>query len=310
MGAIKGVLLLLMFFAASVPQVFGLPVTAPAFMWSPDHYGSLTYDKKELVVYQTITPKDLTGLVLSEGGWSDLVCSQGDVDENIDVAILFIGRKLQSSDISSDNVEDPSLIEVLKLAFTTSNISMAFPYVAIDEQETLEDSLVKGLTENCGHRSGVNRIACLNTCSINGGNIAKLEGLHSLNGFFDSRKSGKTDLIVICHGSSEESDNIRSEGEVLLDIVNLLKQFAAKYTFLYASRPHRIKYPAHLAVRYLEEDAGNSSTNSTCDGVCQLKSSLLEGIFVAIVLLIILISGLCCMAGIDTPTRFETPQES
>lgn len=70
---------------------------------------------------------------------------------------------------------------VAQLAFTTSNVSMAFPYVTIDEQETLEDSLVKGFTENCRHRSGVNRIACLNTCSINGGNIKKLEGLHSLN---------------------------------------------------------------------------------------------------------------------------------
>lgn len=29
-----------------------------------------------------------------------------------------------------------------------------------------------------------------------------------------------------------------------------------------------------------------------------------------IVFLLILISGLCCMAGIDTPTRFETPQDS
>ncbi|RVX13000.1 hypothetical protein CK203_009710 [Vitis vinifera] len=29
-----------------------------------------------------------------------------------------------------------------------------------------------------------------------------------------------------------------------------------------------------------------------------------------IVLLIILISGLCCMMGIDTPTRFEAPQDS
>lgn len=29
-----------------------------------------------------------------------------------------------------------------------------------------------------------------------------------------------------------------------------------------------------------------------------------------IVLLIILISGICCMMGIDTPTRFEAPQES
>ncbi|RVW48819.1 hypothetical protein CK203_104307 [Vitis vinifera] len=32
--------------------------------------------------------------------------------------------------------------------------------------------------------------------------------------------------------------------------------------------------------------------------------------FQGIVLLIILISGLCCMMGIDTPTRFEAPQDS
>ncbi|XP_042400947.1 uncharacterized protein LOC121990972 [Zingiber officinale] len=310
MEIIKDVLLLLMLLVTSIPDVFGIPVTAPAFMWSPQHYGSSNVDKKELVVYQTITPRDLASLVLSEGGWSDLVCSREDADENIDVAILFIGRKLQSSDVSSAKVQDPSLIEMLKFAFTTSNVSMAFPYVTIDERETLEDSLVKGFTENCGQASGMNRIAYLNTCSINGENGRKLEGLHSLEGFLDSRTSGKTDLIVLCHGSSEESDSTHSEGEVLSDVVDLLKESGAKYTFLYASRPHGIQYPTRLAVRYLAEGTGNASANSTCDGICQLKSSLLEGVFVAIVLLIILISGLCCMAGIDTPTRFETPQES
>ncbi|XP_042454803.1 uncharacterized protein LOC122038900 [Zingiber officinale] len=310
MGIIKDVLLLLMLLVTPIPDVFGIPVTAPAFMWSPQHYGSSNVDKKELVVYQTITPRDLASLVLSEGGWSDLVCSREDADENIDVAILFIGRKLQSSDVSSAKVQDPSLIEMLKFTFTTSNVSMAFPYVTIDELETLEDSLVKGFTENCGQGSGMNRIAYLNTCSINGENGRKLEGLHSLEGFLDSRTSGKTDLIVLCHGSSEESDSTHSEGEVLSDVVDLLKESGAKYTFLYASRPHGIQYPTRLAVRYLAEGTGNASANSTCDGICQLKSSLLEGVFVAIVLLIILISGLCCMAGIDTPTRFETPQES
>ncbi|MBA0853108.1 hypothetical protein Goshw_013598 [Gossypium schwendimanii] len=32
--------------------------------------------------------------------------------------------------------------------------------------------------------------------------------------------------------------------------------------------------------------------------------------FQGIVLLLILVSGLCCMMGIDTPTRFEAPQEN
>lgn len=188
---------------------------------------------------------------------------------------------------------------------------MAFPYVAIDEQEMLENSLVKGFAENCGQGLGVNRIAYLDSCSLDGGN-KKLEGLHSVHDILASRISGKMDLIVLCSGDSKESDRTPSEGEALSNVVDMLKQSGAKYTILYASRPYRTtQYPAHLAVRFLAESPqGQASANSTCDGVCQIKSSLLEGIFVAIVLLIILISGLCCMIGIDTPSRFETPQES
>nr|XP_018684991.1 PREDICTED: uncharacterized protein LOC103992486 isoform X2 [Musa acuminata subsp. malaccensis] len=311
MGRIRAVLLAVVFLAAEMPQLLGSPVTGPAFLWSPQHFGSSQHDNKEFVDYRTFSPKDLTKSVLSEGGWSNVVCTREKLNDNMDVAVVFVGRKLQTSDISSIKQPDPSLIDILKLSFTTSNFSMAFPYVAIDEQEMLENSLVKGFAENCGQGLGVNRIAYLDSCSLDGGN-KKLEGLHSVHDILASRISGKMDLIVLCSGDSKESDRTPSEGEALSNVVDMLKQSGAKYTILYASRPYRTtQYPAHLAVRFLAESPqGQASANSTCDGVCQIKSSLLEGIFVAIVLLIILISGLCCMIGIDTPSRFETPQES
>ncbi|CAL9774555.1 unnamed protein product [Musa acuminata subsp. burmannicoides] len=311
MGRLKDVLLAVVFLAAEMPQLLGSPVTGPAFLWSPQHFGSSQHDNKEFVDYRTFSPKDLAKSVLSEGGWSNVVCTRETLNDNMDVAVVFVGRKLQTSDISSIKQPDPSLIDILKLSFTTSNFSMAFPYVAIDEQEMLENSLVKGFAENCGQGLGVNRIAYLDSCSLDGGN-KKLEGLHSVHDILASRISGKMDLIVLCSGDSKESDRTPSEGEALSNVVNMLKESGAKYTILYASRPYRTtQYPTHLAVRFLAESPqGQASANSTCDGVCQIKSSLLEGIFVAIVLLIILISGLCCMIGIDTPSRFETPQES
>ncbi|CAL9197484.1 unnamed protein product [Musa hybrid cultivar] len=311
MGRIRAVLLAVVFLAAEMPQLLGSPVTGPAFLWSPQHFGSSQHDNEEFVDYRTFSPKDLAKSVLSEGGWSNVVCTREKLNDNMDVAVVFVGRKLQTSDISSIKQPDPSLIDILKLSFTTSNFSMAFPYVAIDEQEMLENSLVKGFAENCGQGLGVNRIAYLDSCSLDGGN-KKLEGLHSVHDILASRISGRMDLIVLCSGDSKESDRTLSEGEALSNVVNMLKQSGAKYTILYASRPYRTtQYPAHLAVRFLAESPqGQASANSTCDGVCQIKSSLLEGIFVAIVLLIILISGLCCMIGIDTPSRFETPQES
>ncbi|THU59781.1 hypothetical protein C4D60_Mb07t05670 [Musa balbisiana] len=277
MGRIRAVLLAVVFLAAEMPQLLGSPVTGPAFLWSPQHFGSSQHDNKEFVDYRTFSPNDLAKSVLSEGGWSNVVCTREKLNDNMDVAVVFVGRKLQTSDISSIKQPDPSLIDILKLSFTTSNFSMAFPYVAIDEQEMLENSLVKGFAENCGQGLGVNRIAYLDSCSLDGGN-KKLEGLHSVHDILASRISGKMDLIVLCSGDSKESDRTPSEGEALSNVVNMLKQSGAKYTILYASRPYRTtQYPAHLA---------------------------------AIVLLIILISGLCCMIGIDTPSRFETPQES
>lgn len=75
-----------------------------------------------------------------------------------------------------------------------------------------------------------------------------------------------------------------SAGEILSQLIDLLKQSGATYAVLYASDPHKsLQYPSHLAMkRFLaEETAGNQSSNSThCDGVCQIKSSLLEGFFV------------------------------
>ncbi|URE18375.1 hypothetical protein MUK42_12485 [Musa troglodytarum] len=290
MGRIRAVLLAAVFLAAEMPQLLGSPVTGPAFLWSPQHFGSSHHDNKEFVDYRTFSPKDLAKSVLSEGGWSNVVCTPEKLNDDMDVAVVFVGRKL---------------------SFRTSNFSMAFPYVAIDEQEMLENSLVKGFAENCGQGLGVNRIAYLDSCSLDGGN-KKLEGLHSIHDILASRISGKMDLIVLCSGDTKESDRTQSEGEALSNVVNMLKESGAKYTILYASKPYRTtQYPAHSAVRFLAESPqSQASDNSTCDGVCQIKSSLLEGIFVAIVLLIILISGLCCMIGIDTPSRFETPQES
>ncbi|XP_018676396.2 uncharacterized protein LOC103971056 isoform X1 [Musa acuminata AAA Group] len=312
MEGVRALLLAIVFVVADLPWVLGFPLTAPAFLWSPQPYRSPHYNNKEFVDYRTISSKDLTKLVLSEGGWSNILCSKESLDENTDVAVVFVGRKLHSSDISSPKQSDPSLIDILKLSFTTSNFSMAIPYVAIDEQETLENSLIEGFEENCAQGLGLNRIAYLDSCSINGRNLEKLNSLHSVHDFLASRTSGKTDLVVLCSGRSEESGHTQSEGEVFSDIVDLLKQSGAKYTVLYTSRPYKtLQYPAHLALRFLADSTqSNASNNSTCDGVCQIKSSLLEGIFVAIVLLIILISGLCCMIGIDTPTRFETSQES
>ncbi|VAI30138.1 unnamed protein product [Triticum turgidum subsp. durum] len=276
---------------AAAQVAVAAPVTAPAFLWAPKNYGLSPNEAKEVVHYQTISPKSLADSVLEEGGWSNLVCSKDGPQKNVDVAVLFLGSKL---------------------SFSSSEFSMAFPYVAMSDDEALENSLLSGFTENCEDGSGGNHITYTDTCTASSESVKKHLNMDSVQDLVKSRMGNNqpTELIVFCSGGFK--DSTKSEGQLLLDLVSVLDKSGAKYTVLYASQPYGLlENPSDLPLaRYLAE-----KTNTTkpvlekCDGECQLKSTLLEGVFVGVVLLIILISGLCCMMGIDTPSRFEAPQD-
>ncbi|XP_044469492.1 uncharacterized protein LOC123198782 [Mangifera indica] len=298
--------------------ILASPSTAPAFLWFP-HHNQL--QSGNVLNYQTISPKDLAKSVFSQGGWSDLLCSGQQSPQSVDVALVFVGRKLESSHVAGNKPADSALVDLLKVSFTRSNFSMAFPYVAAPGEETMESVLASEFMEACGDNLRINNVAFSESCSVEGGNFQKLADLHSVQDYLLSRMEkkteGKADLVVFCYDGTEsmnQLDQPRPESEVISGLINSVEQLGAEYTVLYVSDPVRsIQNPTYRELeRFLADGAGgNGSANSTgCDQVCKFKSSLLEGILVAIVLLLILISGLCCMMGIDTPTRFEAPHES
>jgi len=86
------------------------PSTVPAFLWSPH----LQSANGEAVNYQVISAKDLVGSVFTQGRWSNFLCSGKKVQQGVDVAFVFIGRELLSSDVSSTKNSDPALVNTLK----------------------------------------------------------------------------------------------------------------------------------------------------------------------------------------------------
>lgn len=295
---------------------FASPSTVPAFLWSSHHQ---KISSNNALNYQTLSPKDLANAVLIHGGWSDLLCSGRQSPRSVDVALLFIGTELQSSHISGNKHADPALVDMLKVSYTKSNFSMAFPYIVSAGDETMESSLFSEFTEACEDDFKVANAAFSESCTVGGENFLKLADLYSVHEHLrlraEKRLNGQADLIVVCYTQSMRQPNQpRPESEVISKLIDSVEKSGAKYTVLYVSDPVRsVQYPSHQELeRFLAESVvGNKSANTTgCNEVCQFKSSLLEGILVGIVLLLILVSGLCCMMGIDTPTRFEAPQES
>ncbi|XP_010480094.1 PREDICTED: uncharacterized protein LOC104758837 [Camelina sativa] len=299
---------------------FGLaspPSTVPAFLWSPH----LQSDNGEMDVnYEVMSAKDLVDSVFTRGGWSSFLCSEEKLQQPVvDVVLVFIGRELLSSDVSSHRNSDPALVNTLKNLYTASNFSLAFPYIAAPEEERMENLLLSGLKKSCTHNVGVSNIVFSDSCFVEDETIQKLSNVQSFKDHLvarkEMRKEGETDLVVLCSEGSEsssQSDQTHSDHEIISEVVSSVEQSGTKYAALYVSDPYW--YTSYQTLqRFLAETAtGNATVNATttCDELCKFKSSLLEGILVGIVFLLILISGLCCMAGIDTPTRFETPQDS
>jgi hypothetical protein len=68
-----------------------------------------------------------------------------------------------------------------QVSFSRSNFSMAFPYVAASEEETMENLLVSGFTETCGHGLGISDVAFMDSCSVKGEKFQKLADLRSVH---------------------------------------------------------------------------------------------------------------------------------
>lgn len=83
---------------------------------------------------------------------------------------------------------------------------------------------------------------------------------------------------------SHDRYSVGCAGKIFSELLSSVDQSGAKYAVLYVSDPIKsIQYPSHRELeRFLAESAsGNASANSTaCDEVCQIKSSLLEGLLV------------------------------
>ncbi|AEE33264.1 2-C-methyl-D-erythritol 4-phosphate cytidylyltransferase [Arabidopsis thaliana] len=104
-------LLVVLEFASLVDFGLASPSTVPAFLWSPH----LQYANGETDVnYQVMSAKDLVDSVFTLGGWSNFLCSEKKLQQPVDVALVFIGRELLSSDVSSNQNSDPVLVNTLK----------------------------------------------------------------------------------------------------------------------------------------------------------------------------------------------------
>ncbi|OAE35045.1 hypothetical protein AXG93_3253s1110 [Marchantia polymorpha subsp. ruderalis] len=281
----------------------------PAFVWS----NTRNVDDRS-ITYQTFSSESVVEQIMSEFS-SPLLQEQA---PPVDFVLAFIGNKLRSVEVSRAVSSPSDLVPVIQGAVANSKSSFAIPYVTPLKRENTFAKLLDLASADlmsADKESNLGDVVVAGSCASETTGAKKYESLEELEAYLTSKKeqgsAGKADLIIVCSQvqSSFESKQPLSEGEVMGAILKTLEDAKAKYVASYVTDLVEENVLALSKRRQLGTKL-RVSNETFCDGLCQTKATMLEGLFVAITLLIILISGICCMAGITTPNRFETAKDS
>lgn len=291
--------------SASLPSL-SLPSIVPAFVWSNHRQLDLGLPS---ISYQTVSSEDFVEKVKGEFVGPTTESAQHQHEEDLDVVVVFVGTKLRSEDISRVGGTS-DLVKVLNRVIASSNSSVSLPYVmqpgnGASVSEMLVKEIAGDVEENGESRVG--EVITTGACVNKNAPQAKRLSLSVLQEYLRTRLGGKTDLVVVCGGSEgEESVGSKSlsEGEVLEGILLGLDEMKTRYVALYTTD---LSGERAFVSKRRGRQLGSVvyEGEEYCNEVCQTKAFILEGVLVGLTLLIILISGLCCMSGITTPVRFE-----
>ncbi|EFJ26337.1 hypothetical protein SELMODRAFT_228107 [Selaginella moellendorffii] len=255
---------------------------APAFIWS----NLRCVDSGQQVNYQVSDARSVTRAALEQ---LDMKKCLDESEKPADLLVAFVGSEVRSVELS--NELSSYTVEKLKGLILASNSSLSFPYVAAADGISIGSDVVRTLQDSTDL---VAAFGCPGT-------LSSLSVLEAEN-YVVSTKAEHAQVLLLCLSSSA----LEPEGQVVQRILSKLEESSVRYVALYASDP--LGFESFYASKH--RMLASNDTKPYCDDVCKTKATLLEAIFVVIVLLMILISGLCCMMGIQTPLRFEKPHES
>eukprot|EP00246_Nothoceros_aenigmaticus_P007042 TRINITY_DN2063_c0_g1_i1.p1 TRINITY_DN2063_c0_g1~~TRINITY_DN2063_c0_g1_i1.p1 ORF type:complete len:322 (-),score=32.24 TRINITY_DN2063_c0_g1_i1:581-1546(-) len=239
-----------------------------------------------------------------------------------ETAVVFIGNELRLSDESLvSSTEGFNLQVLLKTSGVTAGYSVELRAVGSStERSSVAATLVATAASSPSDNLG--KIAAVGACGIKSKDIASF-GLEDLTEYLEARKearrSGSTDLLIVCMSPDDgftRHELMQYEGKVLSETLSVLQTTGTSYVALYTSDWTGESYGRSRSLIESEPDTNgtsNTTGNSTgpvCNELCRKRATLWESLFVFLILLIILISGTCCMTGVNTPTRFETSKES
>eukprot|EP00271_Cylindrocystis_brebissonii_P011682 TRINITY_DN29592_c0_g1_i1.p1 TRINITY_DN29592_c0_g1~~TRINITY_DN29592_c0_g1_i1.p1 ORF type:complete len:322 (+),score=55.31 TRINITY_DN29592_c0_g1_i1:297-1262(+) len=233
-----------------------------------------------------------------------------------DVVVAIISKELQSDHLALYGADegDASPLRVLKNAFASATTSTVLPHVARPSFVEPEDvSVANAIARAFQNSAPAGRLAVSGGCAELP-TAVQLNDAEEIKAYLETRSTSEEALLLlVCLPASPLAHGVKAlekEGEVAKAILSAVAEGSRSHVVVYTSEGGRTPF---LRRSLVDESSGanwTAHTDTLCDEDCHTLASLLEIIAVALVLIITLLSGLCCLAAIDTPTRFELPRET
>ncbi|KAG0613696.1 hypothetical protein M758_6G122700 [Ceratodon purpureus] len=297
--------------AHALPDGHSTAVT-PAFVWSDLRcFG----EQDRSVNYESQSSDSLVDTVFHAFGSCEVTQDVSQGKANPEMVVAFIGRELRSEDISRSQFSD--VLMTLQESIAGTKYSLSFPYVTVaSNRASVGESLISNVQKKLGAGSKIGQVAVSGSCSVGRHDVKRLTGVPDIEAYIAGRKTSRaqeeTDVLLICYSPALDwnlASVYTSEGKVLEEVLSALKSSGTSNFVMYTSDP-LASTQKHYGIleRHLLDGTGNATTD--CDALCRSRAVILEGIFVAITLITILVSGICCMKAVKSPSRFEVSKES
>eukprot|EP00245_Coleochaete_scutata_P005980 TRINITY_DN20045_c0_g1_i1.p1 TRINITY_DN20045_c0_g1~~TRINITY_DN20045_c0_g1_i1.p1 ORF type:complete len:329 (-),score=48.59 TRINITY_DN20045_c0_g1_i1:693-1679(-) len=327
--AVAGLILAFTFFSGSlVASTSALENfrSVPAFLWSDHAYLGGVQNTDDVVPTSKQFASGLFQSLLHSNdektsSWPFIEGLDRTADGSPDLILAFVSKQAGNIyDIASSSTEDDPLF-LFKQQLDSSNTSLSLPRVNIGDEKmgvamTLVNAFNGAVVSTGEHAKG--SVAMAGACGVcdectEGVQllVTPSEVEEYLMDRVAARTPGQTDLLVICSdeaaGDLPSQRTLEEEVSAMTAYGELVRKTTAHYMAVYISDPLEVTMLSSQTQRRILMKTYNSTH---CDADCQYKASILEGLGVVLVLLITLISGLCCMYGIESPTRFEVPKDN
>mmetsp|Transcript_11743 Transcript_11743/g.21195 ORF Transcript_11743/g.21195 Transcript_11743/m.21195 type:complete len:297 (-) Transcript_11743:188-1078(-) len=269
----------------------GQPATAPAFMWTnTDHLACRHTGQTSRVVYEVLD-SDFIGSDMLSGalgkGASEEVQRFIRPDTKPDVTTIFLGSKLQTSDLG--RLGGSEELQPLQSALASAKSSLSVPHMSLTAGQS-------GFLHKVSETVGDAGLHIVGACGPNGTALAPGDVTSAVK----HAASGEAQVLVVC---AQDSVALSEEMALLHELMSSLEQSEKQNMVMYMSDVVPVE---RAAPRRLQEVTATKDYTK-CDSECMAFVYAIEAGIVLFIVLIAVLTGMACHNMLDAPTKFETP---